>query len=38
MANQLPAPGNPGSDCNIQGRMSWLDELMTTGTAPGFHT
>ena len=31
----LPAP-NAGSQCNKEGRIAWLDELMTTGTAPGF--
>jgi len=33
--NSLPAP-NSGSQCNKEGRIAWLDELMTTGTAPGF--
>jgi len=33
--SSLPAP-NAGTQCNKEGRIAWLDELMTTGTAPGF--
>jgi len=33
--SSLPAP-NAGTQCNKEGRVAWLDELMTTGTAPGF--
>ena len=35
LLSQLPAP-NAGTQCNKEGRISWLEELMTTGTAPGF--
>jgi hypothetical protein len=27
---------SPGALCNKQGRIAWLDEIMSTGTAPGF--
>ena len=37
LINQLAGGGSGASvTCNKEGRIAWLDELMTTGTAPGF--